>query len=106
MTHQDHVRLIQAATKWHAVRGRSCGDDPDSHDWTSTGEGGCDSNPGVWATGGTSFHFASHCKACGLHRDEYVVGRQRNPGEHDETVYDMPETWCANCECEYCECDL
>lgn len=25
-------------------------------------------------------------------------GSQRNPGEHDTVSYEMPETWCAECE--------
>lgn len=71
---------------------RSCGDDPDNHDWTAEGEGGCTENPGVWATGGTSMSFATHCRTCGLHRTQYRTGSQRNPGEHDTVVYEMPDT--------------
>lgn len=87
----DHEHLIHEATRHD--RERSCGDSPDDHDWTSEGEGGCDSNPGVWATGGTSLHFASHCRACGLHRNLYTCGSQRNPGDHDRVEYEMPDSW-------------
>lgn len=91
----DHASLIRAACrdaysdKWE----HCCGDDPEDHDWTSEGEGGLDENPGVWSTGGTSMSFASHCRKCGLHRNEYCTGSQRNPGEHDTVVYEMPESW-------------
>jgi len=84
---------------------RCCGDDPDDHDWTSEGEGGCDQNPGVWSTGGTSMSFASHCRTCGLHRSEHTTGSQRNPGEHDTVAYEMPEAWCKECEAEECEAE-
>src|SRR5262245_61541092 len=47
----DHEALISRVTRWC---GRSCGDSPDDHDWTAEGDGGCDENPGVWSTGGTS----------------------------------------------------
>lgn len=66
-----------------------CGTDPDDHDWTSDGEGGCSENPGVWGLGGTAMSFASHCRKCGLHRSEHGTGSQRNPGEHDTVEYRM-----------------
>jgi len=59
----------------------------DEHDWTSEGEGGCESNPGVWSTGGTGMNFHSHCRACGLKRVIHHTGSQRNPGECDTTTY-------------------
>jgi hypothetical protein len=90
----DHERLMREA---------GAPDDCD-HDWTSEGEGGCDENPGVWATGGTSMTFASHCRKCGLHRTEHHTGSQRNPGEHDTVEYEMPGSWCPECEREECEC--
>jgi hypothetical protein len=68
-----------------------CGYEDDDHEWTSEGLGGCDSNPGVWSTGGTSMVFKTHCKNCGLRRTEYHTGLQRNPGEHDTVEYEMPE---------------
>lgn len=78
----DHEALI------HAVMGDDgCGDDPDAHDWTSEGEGGCEENPGCWSTGGTKMVFQSHCRQCGLHRTEHHMGSQRNPGECDSTEY-------------------
>lgn len=83
---------------------RSCGNDPKDHDWTAEGEGGCTENPGVWSTGGTSMSFATHCRKCGLHRNEYVTGSQKNPGEHDTVVYEMPDDWCEECENEECCC--
>jgi len=102
----DHAALIRSACggrhtgQWE----RCCGDDPDSHDWTSEGEGGCDSNPGVWSTGGTSMLFRDHCRTCGLRRTHRSTGSQRNPGEHDTTEYEMPDDWCGECEREECSC--
>lgn len=81
----DHEVLIRDAAGHRDV----CGSDPDDHDWTSDGEGGCDSNPGVWATGGTSMMYAEHCRVCGLHRTICDPGRQRNPGEGIEYEYRM-----------------
>lgn len=90
----------------HDTMIRRAGGDPDcDHDWTSEGEGGCDQNPGVWSTGGTSMSFASHCRTCGLHRTEYHCGGQRNPGEHDTVEYSQPSEWCAECQSEECKCD-
>lgn len=80
----DHKSLIREAMRHK----QSCGDDPDDHDWTSEGEGGCTENPGVWSTGGTSMVFSSHCRNCGLHRTEYHTGSQKNPGEHDTVEYE------------------
>lgn len=100
----NHDALISATVgRWD--RDRLCGTDPDDHEWTSEGEGGCDSNPGVWSTGGTSMSFASHCRACGLHRNEYSCGSQRNPGEHDTVRYEMPDRWCVECQSDDCECE-
>lgn len=89
----DHEALIRAE-----AGDRGCGLDPEDHDWTSEGEGGCRSNPGVWATGGTSMSFASHCRDCGLHRIEHTTGSQSNPGESDTVEYDMPDQWCVRCQ--------
>jgi uncharacterized protein (TIGR02996 family) len=99
----DHSTLIRKATRHD--EGRSCGDDPDDHDWTHQGEGGCDENPGVWSTGGTGMTFASHCRTCGLHRTEHHTGSQRNPGEHDTVEYEMPDRWCEDCQSDDCDCD-
>jgi hypothetical protein len=101
----DHEDMIDKAVgKYGDQAERSCGNDPEDHEWTSKGEGGCDQNPGVWATGGTSMLFASHCRKCGLHREEHHTGSQRNPGEHDTASYEMPDNWCAECEAEECTC--
>ncbi len=100
----DHAELIRGCMSRSEFE-LCCGDDPDSHDWTSEGEGGCTENPGVWSTGGTSMLFASHCRTCGLHRSEHHCGSQRNPGEHDRTTYSMPDAWCAECQSEECECE-
>lgn len=89
----DHEALIR-----DEAGDRGCGTDPYDHDWTSEGEGGCDSNPGVWATGGTSMSFAHHCRACGLHRIKHTTGSQSNPGDHDTVEYDMPYEWCVRCQ--------
>lgn len=91
----DHDALIRAAG----------GDADCDHDWTAEGEGGCDENPGVWSTGGTSMVFHTHCKKCGLHRVERSTGPQHNPGEHDTVEYTQPENWCVECQSEECECD-
>jgi len=66
-----------------------CGIDPDDHTWTSGGEGGLKENPGVWSHGGTRMTFDSHCRKCGLHRHETVIGSQRNPDDHDTVEYQM-----------------
>lgn len=77
----NHDALIKAA-----------GGDPDcDHEWSSEGEGGCDENPGVWSTGGTSMVFVAHCTRCGLRRTENSTGSQRNPGDHDTVEYEQPE---------------
>lgn len=77
----DHDAAIKAA-----------GGDPDcDHDWSGEGEGGCDQNPGVWSTGGTSFRTVSHCTGCGVRRIEHVTGSQSNPGDVDTTTYEMPD---------------
>lgn len=89
----DHDYLIR-----EACRGSGCGTDPDEHDWTSEGEGGCRENPGVWSTGGTSLRIASHCRTCGLHRTWHIVGSQHNPGECDTVSYEMPNRWCEECQ--------
>lgn len=77
----DHDRLIEQAG----------GDTSCDHEWSSEGEGGADENPGVWATGGTSMQFRSHCEHCGLIRVEETTGSQRNPGEHDTVRYELPD---------------
>lgn len=81
----NHEALIRQAAGGADI----CGLDPDHHDWTSKGEGGCDQNPGVWSHGGTSLTFASHCRRCGLHRVEHRPGCVRDPGEHDTVRYTM-----------------
>jgi hypothetical protein len=95
----DHETLIREAVCQsrgnYASHADYCGDAPDDHEWTSEGHGGCDENPGVWSTGGTSMAFSSHCVRCGLRRGETTTGTQRNPGEHDTVAYDMPERWCS-----------
>ena len=102
----DSRSLIVEIEPDHDAMIRRAGGDPDcDHDWTSEGEGGCDQNPGVWSTGGTSMSFASHCRTCGLHRTEYTCGSQRNPGEHDTVEYIQPDSWCAECQSEECDCE-
>lgn len=76
----DHDKLIAAAG----------GDTACAHEWTSEDEGGCDQNPGVWAVGGTGMLYRSHCRRCGLRREEYHTGPQHNPGEADTVRYYMP----------------
>ena len=77
----DHTALILLA-----------GGDPDcDHVWSSEGEGGCDENPGVWSTGGTTIVTREHCTCCGLIRESVSLGSQRNPGERDTVTYSLPE---------------
>lgn len=84
---------------------KCCGYNPDDHDWTAEGEGGCDQNPGVWSTGGTSFVSFTHCRKCGLRRIERTTGCQKNPGEHDTVEYFMPDSWCVECQSESENCE-
>lgn len=61
----DHDWLIREAWLELGASDLDC-----DHEWTSAGEGGCDENPGVWATGGTSTLFREHCAHCGLVREK------------------------------------
>lgn len=88
----DHAALIRAASG--DPQRESCGDDPDDHDWTAEGEGGCSENPGVFGHGGTTMSFSTHCRRCGLHRCVTALGSQRNPGDHDTVEY----RWLSNDE--------
>lgn len=103
----DHAAKISEACggRWDGRCERSCGTDPDDHDWTGEGEGGCGDNPGVWATSGTSMSFSAHCRKCGLQRRERTTGSQRDPGEHDTVSYEMPHSWCGECQRDECGCD-
>jgi hypothetical protein len=76
----------------HAALIREAGGDPDcEHEWTSEGMGGCNENPGVWATGGTSMLFSQRCTRCGVVRHEHWAGSQKNPGQADsEYTYEIP----------------
>lgn len=58
------------------------------HRWTRRGCGGCDSNPGVWNEGGTTFLFKSRCVLCGCGRRERHYGWQRNPDQCDTIRYE------------------
>jgi hypothetical protein len=73
----------------HAALMRDAGAPDCDHDWSAGGEWGCRENPGVWSFGGT-MEFRSHCRHCGLRREEQVTGSQSNPGEHDTVRYNMP----------------
>lgn len=84
----DHSALIRSAVGRY---GHSCGDSPDDHEWTADGEGGCDENPGVWAAGGTSMVFRTHCRQCGLMRTISDPGSQRNPGDGITYEYEMAD---------------
>lgn len=75
----DHEELIRRADR-DGVTG-SCGNDPDDHEWSTEGEGGSDHNPGVWSLGGTRMAYRHHCSQCGLVREAYEPGGQRDPGE-------------------------
>lgn len=81
----NHEAKIKEAARYEEI----CGTDPDDHDWTSDGEGGCRENPGVYGHGGTAMSFHSHCRRCGLHRIAHSTGSQRNPGECDTVEYRM-----------------
>lgn len=58
------------------------------HAWTSRGTGGCDSNPGVWSLGGTTYQSMVRCILCGCERTTTEYGSQRNPGECDTVKYE------------------
>lgn len=90
-----HASLITQACGGRSTEqyDRCCGLSPDDHDWTGEGEGGCDENPGVWSSGGTTIIIAEHCSQCGLHRTETHFGAQRNPGQADTVEYCMPAEW-------------
>ena len=64
----------------------------DEHDWCQPHSvvGGLDSNPGVWSGGGTALDLRSVCSCCGMYRDTYHAGSQRNPGEDAETTTYLP----------------
>lgn len=93
MIEPNHNSLIRDAAVEHfgqySVADKVCGFDEDDHEWISTVDvdGGIEENPGVFATGGTSMTFYSHCKNCKLRREEHRHGSQRNPGEHDSVRY-------------------
>jgi len=92
----NHEALIREAVREAGLQIVAvCGTDPDCHEWTGEGHGGCDENPGVWSTGGTGLVIVEHCRQCGLKREQYIVGSQCNPGEHDTVSYAMPEEWDA-----------
>jgi hypothetical protein len=46
------------------------------HEWERTAgiEGGCDTNPGVWAGPGDTIIFREHCAKCGLQRRRVLEG--------------------------------
>lgn len=98
----DHDSLLLATCPNESARDRLCGTGPDDHDWV--GEGGCDTNPGLWATGGTSWKQVCRCRLCGLRRRTTHCGDQRNPWDHDRVEYEMPGRWCVDCESEECDC--
>ncbi len=75
----NHPKLIRAAVD---ALDDVCGYNPDDHDWV-IGD--------TWTNGGTAMIFGSHCRKCGLIREEHKTGEQRNPGEHDTVKYSMPE---------------
>lgn len=92
MIEPNHAVLIRDAVRDHFGRyaeDNVCGFDEDDHEWVSTVavDGGLEENPGVFATGGTSMAFYSHCKNCKLRREECRPGSQRNPGEHNTVRY-------------------
>lgn len=58
------------------------------HRWTRKGMGGCDSNPGVWSLGGTTYRHKARCILCGCERTETNYGWQRSPGECDRLEYE------------------
>lgn len=78
----DHAALIEEAG----------GDSECDHQWTSEGEGGCDSNPGVWSLGGTKYEYHAHCSLCGLRRVEINHGSQRHPDEANTVRYFRSES--------------
>jgi hypothetical protein len=65
--------------------------DPDGHEWTRKGCGGCSTNPGVWSLGGTAFQFHRRCRLCGIVEIVTTYGWQRDPGECDSVCYEPGE---------------
>lgn len=60
-----------------------------AHRWIADSQcGGCDSNWGVQALGGTCYESTQRCPHCGCARVTTVYGSQRNPGERDRVEYD------------------
>lgn len=59
-----------------------------THDWTSKGCGGIDSNPGVWSLGGTTISAEARCRLCGTAKHEVFYGSQRDPGKCDSVRYE------------------
>jgi hypothetical protein len=59
------------------------------HHWIAPVQlvGGCDSNPGVHAHGGTAYSQREVCRHCGTYRVIYRPGRQRGPDELEEEIY-------------------
>jgi hypothetical protein len=65
--------------------------DPDGHEWTREGCGGCSTNPGVWSLGGTVWEFRQRCRRCGLIEVVTEYGWQRNPGQCDKVRFKFGE---------------
>jgi len=64
-------------------------DEDEEHAWSDDVKlvGGCNTNPGVWSLGGTTYRFEWVCTRCGMRRVEVHMGWQRNPGECDTREY-------------------
>lgn len=79
-----------------------CAADPTGgHRWTKRETGGCDSNPGVWSMGGTTYRFDRRCILCGMRERVTAYGWQRDPGRCDsrrysEGVYPVDEAEAAD----------
>lgn len=87
--HWDEKECGGDATCPEIEREPACDSDHLTHSWTRNGEGGCDENPGVWSTGGTTLRFAAHCEHCGIRRVIIARGCQRNPYECDSVKYEV-----------------
>jgi hypothetical protein len=59
----------------------------DDHEWAPD-DCGCDSNPGVYAVGGTAFEYYSRCRICGIVKVEYDPGSRPNPEDYAVVRYD------------------
>jgi hypothetical protein len=93
------MRLLHRPAWERAVEGENmyvdadptppCVDD-DDHEWHPA-DCGCDTNPGVYAVGGTAFEYYSRCRICGIVKMEYTPGARPDPDDCEVVRYDDSE---------------